>query len=248
MSNLKKYLFIGLGLIVLVLIIAFSTETFSSKLCRDIVVNIKNGNEEFFVNQEDVKALATAQGTDILKGKYFDQIDLRQIERRVLRNKQIKNCQVYRDLQGNLNIDVEQHLPIARIMRVDGHQMYVDADGTFFPLSERYTARVLLLSGNYFSQVNSLKGEKSKDLLNFIKKINEDKFWKAQFTQFSIEADQDISIVPLLGKHIIEFGKPEETDKKLSKLMVFYKQILPVKGWDSFSRVSVKFANQVVCE
>jgi cell division protein FtsQ len=248
MLKIKKYLFIAAGLLVVVLIIAFSTDTFSSRICRSVEIDIKNGNEQFFVNQDNILSLATNQGTDVLKGKYFESINLRQIEKRILRNRQIKTCHVYKDLQGHLNIDVEQYLPIARIMKPNGEQMYVDKDGTFFPLSSNYSSRVIILSGNYFSERNAIKGEKNKKLMEFINQVNEDDFWKAQFTQFDIDFDQDISIVPLLGKHLIEFGKPEEIDKKLNKLMIFYKQILPVKGWDAFNRVSVKFANQIVCE
>ncbi len=248
LQNLKKYLLIAAGLLIVILIIAFSTDSFSSRICRSVEIDIKNGSEQFFVNQEDILALATNQGTDVLKGKYFEGINLRQIEKRVLRNKQIKSCQAYKDLQGNLNIDVVQYLPIARIMKPSGEQAYVDAEGTFFPLSARYSARVIILSGNYFNERNAMKGEKNDKLVAFINQVNQDEFWKAQFTQFVIDIDQDISIVPLLGKHILEFGKPEDIDKKLNKLMIFYKQILPVKEWDSFSRVSVKFANQIVCE
>ncbi|MFT7271951.1 MAG: cell division protein FtsQ, partial [Spirosomataceae bacterium] len=48
--------------------------------------------------------------------------------------------------------------------------------------------------------------------------------------------------------HIINFGNPDEVVAKLRRLKVFYKQIYPVKGWDSFSEVSIAYANQVVCK
>lgn len=118
----------------------------------------------------------------------------------------------------------------------------------FFPLSDRYSARILLLSGEYFRNLSSLKAKRQEKNLQFINFINEDSFLKAQFTQLNIDNNGDISIVPLVGNHIIEFGEPANIENRLNRLKIFYNQILPVKGWDSFSSVSVKYDGQIVCK
>ncbi len=69
--------------------------------------------------------------------------------------------------------------------------------------------------------------------------MNGDAFWKAQLTQVTVDNQENMYIVPLLGEHIINFGNPDEVVAKLRRLKVFYKQIYPVKGWDSFSEVSI---------
>ena len=237
------------ALLVCVVLLAFANDAFSAKRCKKIAVNIKNANEQFFVNQRDIENLVTLRGNDPLIGKNFDRIDLRQIEQRVLANKQLKTCQAFSDFQGNLNVEVEQFLPIARISMPDNRpDVYLSAEGAFFPLSSHYSARVVMVSGEYFRGLTNLRNQKYANLLAFFNKINEDEFWKAQFAQINIEADEDISIVPLVGNHILEFGEPENVENKLNKLKIFYKEILPVKGWDAYKRVSIKFAGQVVCE
>jgi cell division protein FtsQ len=252
-NNLKlKFgkLVIGIAaLLVGLVLLAFANDTFSSKRCKKIAINIKNGNEQLFVEQKDVENLVTLRGNDPLTGKNFDRIDLRQIEQRVLANKQIKTCQAFSDYQGNLNVEVEQFIPIARISMPDGRpDVYVSSEGAFFPLSNHFSARVAVVSGEYFRGMTNLRNKKYENVLAFLNKIHEDEFWKAQFAQIDIEADKDISIVPLVGKHILEFGEPENIENKLNKLKIFYKDILPVKGWDAYHRVSIKFADQVVCE
>lgn len=248
-GKIGKWLLGGVTLIGLVTLIAFSGNSFSAKRCKDIVVTIKNGNEQLFVTKEGVEKLATQYGGDNLRGRLFSKINLREIEERVLRNKQIKTCQVYKDVKGNLQIDVEQHIPIARISMNDGRaDQYVDSEGTFFPLSEQFSARVTVLSGNYFRNLPSLKEKKHEDLLNFVRLVFEDEFLKAQFTQLDVESNKSISIVPLLGNHIIEFGEPQNVEQKLKKLKIFYKEILPVNGWDKYSHVSVRYNGQIVCK
>jgi cell division protein FtsQ len=126
--------------------------------------------------------------------------------------------------------------------------VYVDADGSFFPLSDRYSARILLLSGEYFRNLPNLKSKHQEKILHFLNLINEDNFLKAQFTQLDVAKNGDVSIVPLVGKHIIEFGDPTNIENRLNRLKIFYNQILPVQGWDRFSNVSVKYDGQIVCK
>lgn len=251
-TNFGKIGKILLGIVAIgaiTLLIGFSTDSFSSNRCKKIEVNIKNADEQFFINKQDVEALATKHGSDQLVGKLYEKIDLREIEQRVLRNRQIKSCQVFRGVEGTLNVDIEQHIPIARILMPDGRDdVYVDADGSFFPLSDRYSARILLLSGEYFRNLLSLKAKRQEKSLQFINFINEDSFLKAQFTQLDIDANGDINVVPLVGNHIIEFGEPTNIENRLNRLKIFYNQILPVKGWDGFSSVSVKYDGQIVCK
>ncbi len=251
-TNLGKIGKVLLGVVAIAsvtLLIGFSSDSFSSNRCKKIEINIKNADEQFFVNKQDIESLATKYGSDQLVGKLFDKIDLLEIEQRVLRNKQIKTCQVFRGVEGNLNIDIEQHVPIARILMPDGRDdVYVDADGSFFPLSDRYSARILLLSGEYFRNLSNFKTKRQEKNLFFLNLINEDAFLKAQFTQLEIASNGDINIVPLVGSHVIEFGEPTNIENRLNRLKIFYNQILPVKGWDEFSHVSVKYDGQIVCK
>ena len=41
--------------------------------------------------------------------------------------------------------------------------------------------------------------------------------------------------------------KPTEIEEKLDKLLAFYQKGLTNVGWDSFSRISIRYKGQVVC-
>lgn len=245
----STWLVVLLLLVSLIGLAIFANDGFSANRCAKIIVTVKNADENAFVKKEDVEQLATNNGSEPLVGKLFEKISFSSIEKRVLENKQIKTCQVHKDLRGNLNIEIEQYIPIARIL-MDGvsNDMYIDETGKLFPISKHYTARVPIISGAFVKNINALKNTKNQDLLQFINHIKEDPFWSVQFTQLDIDENKSIVIVPLMGNHLIEFGQPSEIDAKLNKLKTFYKQILPVKGWDTYTKISVKFANQIVCE
>jgi cell division protein FtsQ len=63
-----------------------------------------------------------------------------------------------------------------------------------------------------------------------------------------IKDNLDLELQPQVTKQIVEFGKAEEVEKKFRKLMAFYKNILPYKGWNTYERVSLKFNDQIVCK
>ena len=47
-----------------------------------------------------------------------------------------------------------------------------------------------------------------------------------------------LAILNLLSRYIII---------NLNNLNIFYKKVMPVQGWEKYSKVSLKFNNQIVC-
>ena len=159
---------------------------------------------------------------------------------------------MFGDLKGNLIVNVELRRPIARIVQQDAPDAYIAEDGTVMPVSEKYTARVLLLSGPFVKKLleseNLNKIEEGKQILEMIEFINNDKFWKAQVAQLDISGDGRISIFPQVTNQKVEFGKPENIETKFRKLMIFYKMILPQRGWTKYERVNLEYEGQVIAE
>jgi cell division protein FtsQ len=51
-----------------------------------------------------------------------------------------------------------------------------------------------------------------------------------------------------VGDERIEFGRPEDVEVKLKKLMIFYKEIMPRMGWNKYDRVNLEYEGQIVAE
>ena len=184
----------------------------------------------------------------LLKEKSIENINLEKVEKRVLESGTVKSCKAFFDLHGYLVLDIEAYKPVGRILsNSENGDRYIDNEGNIFPISKHFSPTVLLISGTYINRLKSLKSEKNSDLLDLINTISEDEFWSAQITQIDVNENKEVSMIPLMGKNIIEFGKPENINAKFDKLLVFYKQILPQKIWSDFSKVSVKYEGQIVC-
>lgn len=242
---------IALPILLLLGSIGFVEKQYGQRICTSINVDINNQFENYFINEGDIIELITAGGDNRIVGEAFEDLNLKEIETELLKTKFIRKAEVFKNLEGNVVIKIDQSRPIARMMSKKMSDRYISDKGEVLPLSKRYTARVLLIDGSFadnpklYDLNNSEYGTQLMELLQF---IENDKFWKAQISQMNIDNSGNIKMYTQVSKQIIEFGAPEDINEKFKKLKIFYKDILPSKGWNSYERVSVKFKDQIVCE
>ncbi|AHM59492.1 hypothetical protein D770_06145 [Flammeovirgaceae bacterium 311] len=218
---------------------------------RKVVVEIDNQINNYFLDEADVLKLLTDGGEEKIVGASVENLSLKILENRLKNHKFVSNTEVSTDFQGNLFVSITQSKPIARILRQDGPGAYVSNVGQVLPLSEKYTARVMLLSGDYTRKLwldNLEETPYGQQLLELLLYIDQDPFWKAQIAEVSINRSGDIRLYPQVTRQVVEFGKAEDIEEKFRKLMIFYTHILPAKGWNTYDRVSLKYNNQIVCE
>ncbi|NOT74092.1 MAG: cell division protein FtsQ [Cyclobacteriaceae bacterium] len=249
--NIRKEIRIAAALIALSFLIAFSERKQGGALCKDIVVEIENINDNHFLDEADILRLVEASG-QTLKGTSISRIDLKAIEKKLKYDKHVKEAELYGDLKGNLIVNVELRRPIARIVQEDAPDAYISEEGIVMSISEKFTSRVVIISGRFVKQLlekgDLMKFEEGKKLMEMLDFIREDKFWNAQIAQMDINSKEDITIYPQITGQLVEFGSPDNYEFKFKKLMVFYKEILPQKGWTKYERVNLKYEGQVIAE
>jgi len=242
---------IVIALVVFIISIGFVNKRQNDALCKKILISIENQQGNFFINEADINDLVTNGGREMVVNLPYEQLELKEIEERIENHKYVESAEVYRDLAGNMMIDARQEKPIARIFNPSGQDHYISERGEILPVSKRFTARVMVLSGSFFNKYldkNMLVDDEAKDLFYFIKFIEKDKFWSVQFAQLNVDKRGMIEIFPQVTKQMIEFGDTYQYDEKLKKLKIFYDKILPDRGWNRYNRVNLKFENQIICE
>ena len=249
--SLKRELKIIAAIIIVGGIIAFTERRQSGISIKDISIKIDNLQENHFLDEGDIVDLMQLSKEN-LAGTSIDAINLKSIEKKIKRQPFIKNANLYSDLKGNLVVRAELRRPIARIVRNDGPDGYIAEDGTIMPVSEKFTSRVILVSGSYvpkmLEQNNMNAKEESRQILDLINTIRADEFWNAQIAQLDIDNKTRITLYPQVGDERIEFGRPNDLEIKFRKLMIFYKEILPRTGWNKYNRVNLEYEGQIVTE
>jgi cell division protein FtsQ len=249
--NIKRELAIAAIVSVVGFLIAFTERKQGDVAIQSIEVKLENIEENHFLDEHDIENLmqldkATLQGTRV------DKMNLKEIEKRIKQNRFVKDADIYSDLKGNMVVKVELRRPIARMVRNDGPDGYIAEDGTIMPVSDKYTTRVTLVSGRFVYGLMQLENiqqtEDGKKILEVINVIRNDDFWLAQITELDIDAHGRITMYPQVGDERIEFGVPENIETKFKKLMIFYKEILPTRGWNMYNRVNLEYEGQIIAE
>ena len=237
---LKNFIYILTTLFIVVIVI-FSFKNNSSPI-KEIVVNSENK----FLDRYQIESLITEKmdKDSIIKNANI-------IEKNILANPFVKEIKLYQDLSNKLIVDLVQYQPIARLVFENKKDFYIDLHGNIFPTSTKFSERVLLIHTddniNYdLKNINSTDyGKKIFTMINYI--IN-DTFLSKIISEIDINYDKNIIIYPQVSKQKIIFGYPEQIDVKFDKLMLFYKKVLPAKGWNTYKTVNLKFKNQIICD
>ena len=251
MTRLKKTIRCTLWILTLVTTVAFVEHRRGKRTCQRLVIRIEQTDEHHFINHDDIRLLATQQQTTPLEGARLADIDLKMLERNVATNNYVQQVNAYHDLSGNVVIETRQNRPVARILQANAPDAYLGADGRFLPMSERFTARVVVLSGDYMStmlKTNVPQDSVGAQILALVHYVEQDEFWRAQIAQIDIGQAGEITMYPQVGKQRIDFGQADRLSEKFNKLAIFYDQILPRRGWNHYEQISLKYQNQIVCQ
>ncbi len=233
-------------------------------LCNKISISVLDSSYNAFVQPIDILSIINESNYKLLHRKY-DSLNLSEIEPLILNNPSIKNAEVYKNIDGIIKIDVTQRKPIIRIINYNGESYYLDILGNIMPLSEKYTARIIIINGNInepynrvldinYSNINNKNINEIEqnsilfDVYKLAKFIHEDKFWRSQIEQIFVNEKSEYELIPKVGPNLIIFGNIEDYDKKFKKLKTFYKKGLPKYGWTKYKTINLKYRNQVVCE
>ncbi len=250
----RKWIKTALWGLLLLLSVGMAERKLYNQRFDNLVVKLEGDKDKHFLNASEIEKLATDNGIDPVKGSRLASVDLKLMERRVLENKLVSECSAYSDLNGNVVIRVWQHQPLVRWIPVSEAEewrrssgFYINTRGGFMPLSASYTARTVLVSGSFFTQRKSLNDEQGEAVLALLKFIEKDDFWRAQVIEVRVSRDGEVILFTTLGDQQIEFGPAEGIESKLNKLRVFYQKVLR-EDWNRYTKVSIKYKNQVVCE
>jgi cell division protein FtsQ len=236
MKKVLQILKWGMLLFVIVVVLSFTNQKQNNQMVFLNQINIEASEDKFMTKQVALKYIE--QHNFNFDSVALSNFYLNELEIAFLQHPAIKNAEVYSNQLGVMNINLLQRKAVVRIKTVDA-DYYLDEQGMKMPLSSEYTPRVLVVTGVVNESLHS-------SIYSFVERINKDKFWKSQITQLHF-SNKEVVIIPRVGNQKIYFGTLTDVNEKLANLYQFYKQAMPVKGWQTYSEISLVYNNQIVC-
>ena len=196
------------------------------------------GENTLFLKEEMVNKLLIEKNQYLKTINKVD-LDLRKLESTINKQQMIQKADVFVSVDGVLKAVVKQKTPVGRVFDESG-SFYIDYEGNRMPLSDNYTARVPLLSG----EITEVKKKKLSEVLRM---INEDEFLKKNIIGVQVLPNGNLVMANRNYDFQIDFGQTINIEKKFKNYKAFFQKAISDSTLNKYKRINLKFTKQVVC-
>ena len=238
---MKLFQWTNIRLILMLALVAFlysftSMRNEQRKLTKSMVVFTNDSNP--FIKQETVNKLLIENKTDASAIQKVD-LDLNRLEKSINSNPMIEKSEVFVSIDGVLKAVVKQKTPIARVFNEDD-SFYIDYQGGMMPVSDEFTARVPIVSG----EINKVNQDEFNKLLRF---VYDDDFLKKNIIGIQITPSGSIKMLNRNFDYEIEFGQTVNIERKFKNYKAFYQKTVVDSSLYKYKKINLTFTQQVVC-
>lgn len=212
----------------------------SQRMCQGIEVEIDNASPiSVGMSAESVKSELGKLGAG------YSRIPLRSIntdslERHLDGVNNFEHVECYINSQGKLCLLVSPMVPVARVFTSDD-SYYINRDGKRIDARPEYYVDVPIVTGNF---TRTLPASLSLPVVN---RVAADSVLRSLVTMIVYKSPRNILLVPRVRGHVVNMGDTSRLDEKFANLLLFYRKVMPVKGWNYYDTISLKYKGQVVC-
>ncbi len=254
---MKKFLFILKKILIavgiagslagIVFLLAAANEHQQQIPFKKLNIDIDFSKELFFVSEEDIQTDFDNLFPDSANRK-IGNINLNEFEKLIRSNPFVADAEVYADMKGDVFIEIVQKEPLLRVINSNGVSYYLDINGKKMPVSNNFTARVIVATG-YIENANNADKDSvlQKQLFDVINFIRKDTFLLALCEQIDVGERGEMEIIPKLSNHRFLIGDAYELEGKFRRMKIFYNEVMKSDTVRNFTLVNLKFKNQIIC-
>lgn len=247
MKRRTKILIIVIGALLLAALVLTANIVRSNSAVQELEVDIRYGRTPVLVNSQVVRD-TVIHAIPQLRQTIVKSVDCERVAAAASRVPYLTDITASTTVSGRVLVKAKQRRPIARVF-YGTREMYLDREGALFPTSPLGECNVLVMNGDFIEplRLDSLN-QQMTELWKLACFLDDEEDYGTLVDQAYIERDGDIILVPKLGDFVIELGSANNLEEKFENLWTFFQKGMPRAGWDTYSRISVKFKGQVVCK
>lgn len=210
------------------------------EMCAGIDIKVHQDDESRnFVTPGEVRNLLDEWKLDEVR-RPLSSINLQEIEDRLNGVVNIERATAQRLANRKVRISVTPMKPVARVFDRNG-SYYINQSGKRLTANHRFRLDVPVITGHFDSSHNVVS------LIPLVERLSTDPAWNAIVAQISVDPySHDVILVPMIRGHVVNLGDTADIDDKLARVMLMYHKVLPLKGWNYYDTICVKWGGQVV--
>ncbi len=215
-------------------LLSFSLKRFNNAKMENVSINMNQTKTPvYFVDEKDIKDLVKQFNPT----KKIGDVKIPELEKKINEIPFVDSANVYMNLNGNLNVDIKQRIPIFRLNK-NGKDFYVDEKGVEFPISRNFSYPCMLVMGD-------VDASEYQELGQLVEKIDKDDFSKKYFIGIKKEKN-NYNLLTSDGNYKVEIGDLENIDFKVKGFKTFVEKYLVYQNPNKYKKISVKYNNQIV--
>ena len=234
MKNKWRILKILVTVVLFGFLLSFSLKRFNNAKMENVSINMNQTKTPvYFVDEKDIKDLVKQFNPT----KKIGDVKIPELEKKINEIPFVDSANVYMNLNGNLNVDIKQRIPIFRLNK-NGKDFYVDEKGVEFPISRNFSYPCMLVMGD-------VDASEYQELGQLVEKIDKDDFSKKYFIGIKKEKN-NYNLLTSDGNYKVEIGDLENIDFKVKGFKTFVEKYLVYQNPNKYKKISVKYNNQIV--
>lgn len=261
MKRKGKIILFIISVVAIVVAVAAAVVIRGNSVVGGLTVNIKSAGYTSLISRSEMERSILEEFPGITSRRVRD-VNTKSIESFMAKNPYVESVHAAVSVGGRVLVNIVARRPIVRVF-YDNRDFYMDGYGHCFASRVGVPCDVPVANGVFRQR---LKGEpESLDISKMASDTLKSAYdivgvWKLAkflddskqgysllFDQIYVDDNGDLLLQPRLFNHEVVIGSPDKLEDKFARLKIFYAKGLPHAGYDSYSRVSVKFDGQVVC-
>ncbi len=207
--------------------------------CSGVVAHVESPNDSLrFITDRFILSEVDRLGFKV-KGRPVTDIDIEKMERTFDSQYYVEHVQCYTCSDNTVRIDLQPVQPVLRVFD-GGASYYINRAGKHVPANSGFFLDVPVAEGHFSKRYPATQ------LLPLVDYLSEHPDVDALVSAIKVADRRNIYIVPKTTGLIVNLGDMSDLDKKFAKLKRFYKEVLPVKGWDYYDTITLKWHGQIV--
>ncbi len=220
--------------------LSFTSITSSADHYDRLIINVDEEEKLGFLTSEEINARLDYLQSKISTIRKCD-INTLHIENRIMLLDKVESANCVELNNGALRLDVVPLVPVARVFDISsGRNYYINHAGKRMMANPRFRMDVPVVVGRFDSEVRPTR------VLPVISYIEDHPKVGCLVSSYKVQPNGDILIVPIIKGHVINLGDSTGIENKFNRLITFYREVMPVKGWEFYDTLTVKWDGQLV--
>lgn len=234
MKKILKLLILPVVIVIILALYSFAGRRHVSREIKDIKISFTDYSDPF-ISEVNVNKLLI-QKSDSADNRLVEKLDLNKSEERLVADPMIRAAEVSVDLNGQLEVIVEQRLPFARL--IGGQSAYLDSDNTIMPLSGDHAALVPVVTG--------FESEFQDEIFDFLSYVRQDELLNVAITQINLDKKGNATLLLRSSDMRLKMGRLRQVESKMANFKAMLAKLEKDKKVNQIKTMDLRFDDQVI--